>query len=79
MARISPSNHTATTAPRIPTEYVTASEAANYLGLALPTLSAMRQAGVGPAFCRVSPKRVVYEIAALREYMATRTVKPSAA
>lgn len=65
--------------PRVPQEWVTTTEAAAYTGLAVPTLNAMRQAGTGPAFCRVSPRRVVYELAALREYMESRTVKPSAA
>ena len=65
--------------PRIPVEYVTAKEAAAYLGLGLPTLNAMRQVGLGPAFVRVSPRRVVYELAALREYTAAHTVKPSVA
>ena len=65
--------------PRVPVEYVTAREAAAYTGLALPTLNAMRHLGTGPAFVRVSPRRVVYELAALREYMATRTVKPTIA
>lgn len=65
--------------PRVPTEYVSAREAAAYLGLGLPTLVAMRQTGTGPAFVRVSPRRVVYEIAALREYMASRTVTPTPA
>jgi predicted DNA-binding transcriptional regulator AlpA len=62
--------------PRIPLEYVTVREAAVYTGLSKPTLDAMRQTGTGPAFVRVSPRRVVYEIAALREYMASRTVTP---
>jgi len=62
---------------RIPVEYVTATEAASYLGLGVPTLNAMRQVGLGPAFVRVSPRRVVYELAALREYMVSRTVTPS--
>lgn len=63
--------------PRVPVEYVTAREAAAYTGLALPTLNAMRHLGTGPDFVRVSPRRVVYELAALREYMSNRTVKPS--
>jgi len=84
MSMTRPSKHTATTLPppappRIPVEYVTAQEAAAYLGLGLPTLNAMRQVGLGPEFVRVSPRRVVYEIAALREYAAARTVKPSVA
>ncbi|WP_257310913.1 helix-turn-helix transcriptional regulator [Geothrix fuzhouensis] len=66
-------------APRIPTEYVTVREAAAYTGLSKPTLDAMRQTGTGPKWVRVSPRRVVYEIAALREYMASRTVTPSPA
>lgn len=77
-----PSKHTATAPPppvppRVPVEYVTAKEAAAYLGLGLPTLNAMRVVGLGPAFVRVSPRRVVYEIAALREYTAAHTVRPS--
>jgi len=84
MARISPSKHTATTTPppappRIEPEYVTPREAAAYLGLALNTINLMRQTGTGPAFCRVSPRRVVYEIAGLREYMAARIVNPTEA
>jgi predicted DNA-binding transcriptional regulator AlpA len=59
---------------RVPVEYVTAREAAAFTGLALPTLIAMRKADAGPAFVRVSPRRVVYELAALRDYMANRTV-----
>ena len=66
-------------APRVPVEYVAPREAAAYLGIALPTLNAMRQTGTGPAFCRVSPRRVVYELAGLRDYMASRTVNPSPA
>ena len=77
-----PSNPTTTTQakgpdPRVPVEYVTAREAAAYTGLSLPTLTVMRRLGTGPAFVRVSPRRVVYELAALREYMDTRTVKPA--
>jgi predicted DNA-binding transcriptional regulator AlpA len=60
-------------------EYVTVREAAAYTGLAKVTLDAMRQNGTGPKWVRVSPRRVVYEIAALREYMASRTVNPSPA
>jgi predicted DNA-binding transcriptional regulator AlpA len=63
--------------PRVPVEYLTAKETADYTGLALPTLNAMRHLGTGPAFVRVSPRRVVYELAAIREYMAARTVKPT--
>lgn len=81
MARTTSNNPTTSQAaapePRVPVEYVTAREAAAYTGLALPTLNAMRHLGTGPAFVRVSPRRVVYELAALREYMATRTVKPT--
>ena len=65
--------------PRIPLEYVTTREAAAYTGLSKPTLDAMRQTGTGPKWVRVSARRVVYEIAALREYMAARTVNPSPA
>ena len=62
--------------PRIPTEYVTAREAAAYLGLSLATLVAMRHAGLGPAFVRVSPRRVVYPFVGLWEYARARTVTP---
>jgi predicted DNA-binding transcriptional regulator AlpA len=79
-----PSKYTATKppppdTPRIPVDYVTSREAAAYLGLALPTLNGMRKLGIGPDYVRVSPRRVVYELAALREYAASRTVKPSLA
>lgn len=63
-------------APRIPVEYVTVREAATFTGLSVPTLTAMRRLGLGPDWVRVSARRVVYEIAALRAYMAARTVKP---
>ena len=63
--------------PRVPTEYVTAREAAVFLGLGLPTLVAMRHAGLGPAFVRVSPRRVVYPFEGLREYARARTVTPT--
>jgi len=77
-----PSKHTAIAPPpplppRIPVEFVSAKEAAEYLGLGLPTLNAMRQVGLGPAFVRVSKRRVVYELSALREYAASCTVRPS--
>ena len=77
-----PSNQNAKALPssppaRVPVEYVTAKEAAAYLGLGLPTLNAMRHVGLGPAYIRVSPRRVVYELVALREYMVSRTVQPS--
>ena len=62
--------------PRIPVEYVTVREAATFTGLSVPTLTAMRRLGLGPDWVRVSARRVVYEIAALRDYMAARTVKP---
>jgi predicted DNA-binding transcriptional regulator AlpA len=73
------SKHAAKTPPsapgvRVPIEYVTAREAATFTGLGLPTLIAMRNANIGPAFVRVSARRVVYELAALRDYMANRTV-----
>lgn len=82
MPRNSISKHTTTkvhpsSTPRVPVEYVTAREAAAYLSLGLPTLNAMRQLGTGPKFCRVSPRRVIYELAALREYLVSRTVTPS--
>lgn len=64
------------TAPRIPVEYVTVREAATFTGLSVPTLTAMRRLGLGPDWVRVSARRVVYEIAALRAYMSARTVKP---
>lgn len=74
-----PATQAVATPPRVPVEYVTAREAAAYLGLALPTLSLMRQTRTGPPWCRVSPRRVVYEIQALRDYMAARVVNPNAA
>lgn len=70
---------TTPTAPasRVPVEFVTAREAATFLGLSLPTLVAMRHAGLGPAFVRVSPRRVVYPFEGLREYARARTITPT--
>lgn len=80
MARLA-SKTTTTTPPaptsRVPVEFVTAREAAAFLGLSLPTLVAMRHAGLGPAFVRVSPRRVVYPFEGLREYARARTITPT--
>ncbi len=62
--------------PRIPIEYITAREAAAFLGLGVQTLNAMRRSGLGPDYVKVSKSRVVYEIEALRAYTTARTVRP---
>lgn len=69
----------ASSAPRLAVKYVTAREAAAYLGISLPTLLAMRKAGTGPAYVRISDRRFAYDVAALDEYAASRTIKPTAA
>ena len=81
MPRPSISKHTATTIPATAAqvsqkEYVTTKEAAVIIGLAKPTLDAMRAAGLGPVYVRVSPRRVVYPTDGLRAYMAAHTVNP---
>ena len=46
--------------------------AANYLGLSPSTLAKMRLRGDGPAYSKVGPRVVVYDIADLDAYLAKR-------
>ena len=78
MTRTTVSRHSATTPPsRIPIEYVSVKEAATFTNLSKATLDSMRQRGIGPAFVKISERRVVYELSVLRDYIAARRVNPS--
>jgi hypothetical protein len=46
--------------------------AADRLGLAAGTLCKMRVRGDGPPFLRLSPRRIVYAVAALDSWAASR-------
>jgi predicted DNA-binding transcriptional regulator AlpA len=75
------SKHTTTEAPApavtLQKEHLTAKEAADYLGISKVTLDAMRAAGTGPLYCRVSQRRVTYPLDGLKAYVAARIVTPS--
>lgn len=53
------------------TDRFSTSEAAAYVGVAVPTLKAWHRRGVGPAWLKLE-RRVVYNRADLDEYMAAR-------
>ena len=77
MARPTISKHTATeelpaVAPRLPVEYAQPKEAAEFLGVSLATLISWRRQGKGPDFVRVSDRRIVYPMTALRQHQASR-------
>ena len=46
--------------------------AAKHIGLAASTLEKMRCRGDGPAYLRLSPRRVVYEVATLDAWAKSR-------
>ena len=46
--------------------------AAEYLGLSPSTLAKMRLRGDGPAYSKVGPRIVVYDLADLDSYVASR-------
>lgn len=49
-----------------------APEAATYLGLSASTLAKMRLRGDGPAYSKVGPRIVVYDVGDLDAYLASR-------
>ena len=55
-----------------PGRYLRAPAAAEYLGLSTSTLAKMRLRGDGPAYSKAGPRIVVYDLADLEEFLATR-------
>jgi predicted DNA-binding transcriptional regulator AlpA len=51
---------------------LTTNEAAAYLGIAASTLSKMRLTGGGPIFLKLGFRRVVYDVADLEAWAASR-------
>lgn len=51
---------------------LTTNDAAAYLGIAASTLSKMRLTGGGPVFLKLGFRRVVYDVADLEAWAATR-------
>jgi predicted DNA-binding transcriptional regulator AlpA len=58
------------TSPKLNTQ-----EAATYLRLAASTLNKMRLTGGGPAFIKLGPRRVVYDLKDLEIWIAARRRK----
>jgi len=54
---------------------LTEKQATEELGLSARTLQAMRTAGTGPAFIRLSERRIGYSREALQAWIAARSVK----
>ena len=50
--------------------YMRAPDAACYIGLSTSTLAKMRLRGDGPAYIKMGPRAVAYDIVVLDEYMA---------
>ena len=49
-------------------------EAADFLSMSKRTLQNMRQAGGGPAYVKISTRRVGYSLASLKTWVASRSV-----
>jgi predicted DNA-binding transcriptional regulator AlpA len=61
-------------------EFVTERELSVWLGLSQPTLSRHRRHGTGPAFVRLSPRRVAYRRTAVEAWLQEHAQpKPDAA
>lgn len=43
-------------------QFLSTEEAAKFLGLGSSTLEKYRTSGMGPKFCKLGPKRVVYRV-----------------
>ena len=54
------------------TKFMRTAQAAMRIGLAKNTLEKMRVSGEGPPFVRISPRRIVYEAAALDSWIKSR-------
>lgn len=52
-------------------KYMSPDEAAMLLGVGRSTLAKLRMTGGGPAYLKLSPRKVVYEIAELDRWAAT--------
>ena len=52
--------------------------AAEFLGLSRRTLQAMRQDGSGPVFVKISERRLGYTLAALQDWITSRSVRSTA-
>jgi predicted DNA-binding transcriptional regulator AlpA len=67
-----------TTASRAPTEQrktrevLTEAEVSEWLGLSQPTLSRLRRTGSGPAFVRLSARRIGYRRGAVQTWLDER-------
>ncbi|ATI12611.1 AlpA family transcriptional regulator [Acetobacter pomorum] len=72
--------HTLVNMPSVMDETCIHSEkqAAKFLSLSCRTLQNMRRDGGGPAFVKISERRVGYTLSALREWVASRSVRSTA-
>lgn len=52
--------------------------AADFLGMSRRTLQNMRQTGDGPAFVKLSARRVGYSLSSLKAWVAVRSVRSTA-
>ena len=57
---------------RQPREVLTEAEVSEWLGLSQPTLSRHRRDGTGPAFVRLSARRVGYRRGAVEAWLTTK-------
>ncbi|MCG4260281.1 helix-turn-helix domain-containing protein [Acetobacter senegalensis] len=53
-------------------------QAADFLGMSRRTLQNMRQTGDGPAFVKISARRVGYSLSSLKTWVASRSVQSTA-
>lgn len=72
-------NPTKQNTPEVPaTGTLTNAQTAALMGVSTKYLNNMRYAGRGPAFIRLSRRRVVYNAAVVAEWMQAHTVKTGA-
>lgn len=65
----------------MPSQHLTANEAAARIGIKAQTLASWRVAGRGPHYIKLSPGargRVLYEVAAIDEWLQARTFTSTA-
>lgn len=53
-------------------------QAAHFLGISRRTLQNMRHTGDGPAFVKISARRVGYSLSTLKAWIAARSVRSTA-
>jgi hypothetical protein len=59
-------------------EYISPAQVSVIFGVSIQQLERWRRAGNGPAFVKLTPRSVVYSLAGVKEYFASRTVRTSA-